>query len=389
MNAGSGTDLLDEPREHLWHALGEGDEARAVAIVRHAMTTTESEPTTGSEPTTKSEPTTEPDPGQPPAGSMTAAERTRAAGERVLLGLIAPTQKRVGLAWAADDITVAQEHAATAISDRCIGAVADASTTASTGGSTGRVLVACVDGEWHALPARLITEVLRLRGWRVDHLGAHVPTEHLVAHVRRTGAQAVLLSSSIPTLLPGAHNAITACQSVGVPVLAGGAAFGPGGCYARLMRAEWAEDAPGAAALLDRGRNRVGPGAQAARPPELDLPHLTDQEYTMVRRTRQQLTKQTLVDVEGGFPEMHRYSEYQRERTVEDVDHIVNYLATAVYVDDPHLFTRFIMWTADILAARDVPPWCLFPALDSLLDQLKDFPRTVTTLTAARDLLTP
>ncbi|MFI0242426.1 B12-binding domain-containing protein [Streptomyces sp. NPDC016845] len=369
MNAGSDTDLLEEPREQLWRALEECDEARALAVVRHAMATAASE--------------------QVPAVGTTTAEQPRAAaGERVLLELIAPTQKRVGLAWAANDITVAQEHAATAISDRCVTAVADAAAPATAPAAVGRVLVACVDGEWHALPARLLSEVLRLRGWRVDYLGAHVPTEHLVAHVRRTGARAVLLSSSIPTLLPGAHNAITACRSAGVPVLAGGAAFGPGGHYARLLRAEWAEDASTAATLLGR-QDLTGSGAHTAHPPELDLPHLGDQEYTMVRRTRRQLTKQTLLDVEEGFPEMRRYSDYQRERTVEDIDHIVGHLATAVYVDDPHLFTRFITWTADILAARDVPPWCLFPALDSLLDQLKDFPRAVGALTAARDVLTP
>jgi methanogenic corrinoid protein MtbC1 len=382
---------LAEPREQLWQALGEYDETRAVAIVRDAL------------------------------GTTGAAERTRAAGERVLLELIAPTQERVGVAWAANDITVAQEHAATAISERCVAAVADATAPAlahprtgtfagteerrgggggggdgrrggrgegsGEGRGAGRVLVSCVDGEWHSLPARLVGEVLRLRGWRVDYLGAQVPTEHLVEHARRTQAQAVLLSSSIPTLLPGAHNAISSCQGAGIPVLAGGAAFGPQGRYARLMRAEWAKDASDAATLLDR--HLTPPGAHAARLPDLDLPHLADQEYTMVRRTKLQLVKQTLADVEEGFPETRHYSEYQRERTVEDIDFIVGYLAAALYVDDPDLFTRFITWTADILAARDVPPRCLLPALDSLRNQLKDFPRAIGILTAAHDVLDP
>ncbi|MFJ8825384.1 B12-binding domain-containing protein [Streptomyces sp. NPDC102467] len=367
MNGGKNTDSLAEPREQLWQALEEFDEIRAVAVVRRALGAAEPE--------------------QVPAVHTSAAEDMRAAGERVLLELIAPAQERVGLAWAANDITVAQEHAVTAISERCIATVADATAPALSGTFVGRVLVACVDGEWHALPARLVSEVLRLRGWRVDYLGAQVPTEHLVAHVHRTRAQAVLLSSSIPTLLPGAHNAIASCQGAGVPVLVGGAAFGPQGRYARLMQAEWAKDAPGAATLL--AEDLTGPGAHAARLPDLDLPHLGDQEYTMVRRTRLRLIKQALADVEEGFPEMRRYSEYQRERTVEDIDHIVNYLAAALYVDDWGLFTRFVTWTADILAARDVPPRCLLPALDSLLHQLKDFPRASGILTAARSLLVP
>ncbi|MGW6058318.1 cobalamin B12-binding domain-containing protein [Streptomyces sp. NPDC055189] len=367
MSGDQQNDSLTESREQLWQAFDECDETRAVAVVRGALGTAELKRVHDMD--------------------ASAAGQLRAAGERVLLELIAPSQERVGAAWAANDISVAQEHAATAISERCVAAVAEATAPALFGPFTGRVLVACVNGEWHALPALLISEVLRLRGWRVDYLGAQVPTEHLVEHVYRTRAQAVLLSSSIPTLLPGAHNAIASCQSVGVPVLAGGAAFGPQGRYARMMRAEWAKDARGAATLL--GQNLAGAGAPAARPPDLDLPHLGDQEYTMIRRSRPQLVKQTLADVEEGFPEMRGYSEYQLERTVEDIDFIVNYLATALYVDDPGLFTRFITWTADILSARGVPPLCLLPALDSLLAQLKDFPRAVGILTAGRGLLTP
>ncbi|WP_320776693.1 cobalamin B12-binding domain-containing protein [Streptomyces sp. CRN 30] len=350
---------LTEPRERLWQALGDGDETRAVAVVRDALGTA--------------------GPGPSAAGQL------RAAAERVLLELIAPVQERVGRAWAADEITVAREHAATAISERCVAAVADATAAARRVPCAGRVLVACVDGEWHALPARLVSEVLRLRGWRVDHLGAHVPTGHLVEHARSTGTQAVLLSSSIPTLLPGAHNAISACRSAGLPVLAGGAAFGERGEYARPMRAAWAKDAADAAALLGRGLEP--PTAHPVGLPDLDLPHLADQEYTMVRRSRHQLVRRTLADVEAGFPEMRRYSDYQHERTVEDIDFIVGHLATALYVDDPALFTRFIRWTADVLAARDVPPRCLIPALESLLGQLKDFPRVAGVLTAARDVL--
>ncbi|MFJ9130142.1 B12-binding domain-containing protein [Streptomyces sp. NPDC102340] len=353
---------LAEPREQLWQAVGDGDETRAVTLVRRLLDTAEPGRTSTTD-------------------SSAAAAQLRAAGERVLLELIAPTQKRIGLAWAANDITVAQEHAATAISERCAAAVADATVPALRDAPKGRVLVACVDGEWHSLPARLVGEVLRLRGWRVDYLGAQVPTEHLVAHMHHTRTQAVLLSSSIPTLLPGAHNAINSCQAAGVPVLAGGRAFGPQGRYARLMRAEWAEDAAGAADLLDR--SPAQPGAHAARLPAVDLPHLDDQEYSMVHRTKPQLVKQALADVETGFPEMRQYSAYQRERTVEDIDHIVSYLATALYVDDPDLFTGFITWTADILTARGVPARCLLPALDSLLNQLKDFPRTSAILTAA------
>ncbi|WP_235629887.1 B12-binding domain-containing protein [Mycolicibacterium novocastrense] len=307
--------------------------------------------------------------------------------EDALLEVIAPVQRRVGTEWAANRITVAQEHAATAINDRVIAALSQ-HPAAGSPDEAGRVTVACVDGEWHALPARLLAEVLRLRGWRVDFLGAQVPTPHLVAHLHQHAPDAVALSCSIPTRLPTAHAAISACQAAGVSVLVGGAAFGPDGRYAQLLGADaWAPDARAAAQCLRAGvgRLRLTPN----RPATDELPHLADQEYSMVSTAKPQLVKFTVAELENRFPAMQDYSEAQRDHTTEDIAHIVDFLATALYIDDPDLFTGFIAWTAEVLSSRDVPATSLIPALDLLSAQLQDFPRAQRHLAAARTALTP
>ncbi|MFJ4467838.1 B12-binding domain-containing protein [Streptomyces sp. NPDC089424] len=325
--------------EQLWHAVADGDEFGAADILHTALAEGVDE-------------------------------------ETLLLDVIAPVQERIGAEWAADRITVAQEHAATAINERVIASLAHRGRAGERRRpDRGRVTVSCVDGEWHALPARLVSEVLRLRGWQVDHLGAQVPTSHLIAHLHRTNPDAVLLSGSIPTHLPTAHAAITACQAIGVPVLAGGRTFGPDGRYARALGADrWAGDARAAAAVLAEGIPR--PDASAVRQAVDDLPHLEDQEYTLVVQSRPQIVKQSLVDLEDRFPGMRDYGEDQRERTAEDLAHIVDFLATALYVDDPDLFTQFLTWTAGILQARDVPARSLLTGLETLGGQLRDFPRT-------------
>lgn len=310
------------------------------------------------------------------AGVVHAALADGADEETLLLEVIAPVQERVGVEWAADRISVAQEHAATAISERIVASLALRRDSGRRTANRGRVTVSCVDGEWHAFPARLVAEVLSLHGRRVDYLGAQTPTQHLVAHLHLTNPDAVLLSGSIPTHLPAAHAAITACQAIGVPVLAGGRAFGPDGRYARALGADrWAADARAAVAVLDEGMAR--PGASGARQAVDDLPHLADQEYTMVVQSRPRLVKQTLADLEDRFPAMRAYDDDQREHTAEDVAHIVGFLATALYVDDPDLFTAFLTWTADILEARHVPARSLLTALDILAGQLHDFPRAL------------
>ncbi|WP_033263226.1 cobalamin B12-binding domain-containing protein [Amycolatopsis vancoresmycina] len=299
--------------------------------------------------------------------------------ESVLLDVIGAVQRRVGLEWAANRLTVAQEHAATAINDRVIATFGYVLRRPEP--HLGRITVACVDGEWHAMPARLLAEVLRLRGFRVDYLGAQVPAPHLVAHLHRTGPDAVALSGSIATRLPTAHATITACQAAATPVIAGGAAFGPDGRYARLLGAEaWAPDARAAADRLARPL----PRPHTAHQPLDDLPHLADQEYTLVTRSSGRLVKAVLAGLEERIPAMRSYTDLQRQYTAEDLAHIVEFLATALYVGDPELFTGFLTWTAGILTARGVPATSLVPALDLLETELRDFPRATALLRTAK-----
>ncbi|MFE2579210.1 B12-binding domain-containing protein [Streptomyces sp. NPDC059378] len=305
--------------------------------------------------------------------------------ESVLLDVIAAVQGKVGEEWAANRISVAREHAATAINERAVAALALHPTARRTP-CRGRITVACVDGEWHALPARLVAEVLKLRGWQVDYLGAQVPVPHLISHLHVTKADAVALSSSIATRLPTAHAAITACQAVGVPVLVGGAAFGPDGRYAQLLGADaWAPDARAAADKLAEG---PVPRPQVDHQQTDDLPHLADQEYTMVARASASLVRTVLLALEDAFPAMRTYNNVQRERTAEDLAHIVEFLATALYLGDENLFTWFITWTAQILVARGVPAQSLPPALDLFARELKDFPRATRTLQRGIETLT-
>ncbi|WP_373024354.1 MULTISPECIES: cobalamin B12-binding domain-containing protein [Streptomyces] len=318
-------------------------------------------------------------------GAVLCALDDGMAAEDLLLDVIASVQGRVGREWAANRITVAQEHAATAINDRAVAAVA-LHPSARQAPTRGRVTVACVDGEWHALPARLLAEVLRIRGWRVDYLGAQVTAPHLVAHLHRTGPDAVALSGSLATRLPAAHATITACQAVGTPVMVGGAAFGPGGRYARLLGADlWAPDARAAADELARSPlPRPRPGHQAID----DLPHLDDQEYTLVARSRPRLVREVFGRLEDAHPAVRAYTEAQRERTAEDLSHIVEFLAAALYTGDEDLFGGFLQWTAGVLDARGVPAGSLLPALELLQRELQDFPRATATLRAGAARLT-
>ncbi|MEU6077141.1 cobalamin-dependent protein [Micromonospora sp. NPDC047074] len=298
--------------------------------------------------------------------------------ERVLLDLVAPAQAEVGERWARNEWSVAQEHAATHISERVVAAVAAYANPRPT---RGRIVVACMDGEWHALPPRLVAEVLRLRGWQVTFLGASVPAAHLVSYLHRHDAHAVALACALPMRLPYAHRMVEACRRVDVPVVVGGRGFGADGRWARRLGVAWAPDAPTAADLVadERALRRVPPA---------DLAHLADDEYAGLVRRRGELIDEALADLRERHPSARDYTPNQLDSTVSDLGHIVDFLAAALYVDDGTLFTEFVDWLVEILTSRGVPAPVLGSTLEHYGRVLRDFPRAARFLVAAGSSVT-
>ncbi|GIE74407.1 cobalamin-binding protein [Actinoplanes philippinensis] len=298
--------------------------------------------------------------------------------QRIIVDLIGGAQRRVGELWAANRWSVAREHAATAVGERALAAVAARTTVHAT---RGRIALACVDGEWHGLPARMLAELLRLDGWRVDFLGASVPGRHLIVHLHQTGPDAVALSCMLPTRLPRAHAAITACRAAGLPVIAGGPGFGPGGRYAERLGAQaWA--ATGEEAVI-----RLATDWPPRNVTDLPLPEdeafLGDEEYTHLARCRPQLIATAMARLATVYPPAGDYDAAQTESTSEDMGHIADFLAAALYVGEPDIFLDFVTWTTTVLSSRGVPSTALRQGLILIRDQLVDFPAATAMLNAA------
>jgi len=316
------------------------------------------------------------------------------APETVLLDVIAPIQDRVGREWAADHMTVAQEHIATAVCDRAVSVLARTPATPPPNAaapdtaapnvqapeSPARIAVACTDGEWHAMPARLLSTVLGLRGMRVDYVGSQLPIPYLIAHLHRTRPAVAALSSTMVTQLPTAHSAVIACHAIGIPVLVGGAAYGPDGRYARLLGAEgWAPDARGVADVLSAG---PFPRPAADHQPLDDLPHLADQEYTLVSRSAPDLVRQALTHLDDTAAINAR----QLLDAGECVTRLVDVLATALYLNEAEVLMDYTTWATDVLGSRRIPVHAggLRYTLDVLSERLIDLPRALGMLEQAR-----
>ena len=293
--------------------------------------------------------------------------------ESLLLGLVGRAQSRVGAMWQTGHWSVAQEHAATCINEQVVAAIGQRTRVGGPGGpGRGHIVLACLDGEWHTLPARLVTEVLRLRGWRVTFLGASVPAEHLVSYLHLHGPDVVAVSCALPIHLPSGHRTVVAAQRTGTPLLAGGPGFGTDGRWARRLGIRaWASSAPEAADMLERlpweaddpgcPADRAGPtaGGESGEDPRANA---AEHAELRVRRGRLvERTTRTLASLgeAGGEDESAL---------------IVDFLAASVYVGDPELFAGHVSWLASLLTARGGSVDVLVEVLDGVRAELHDFP---------------
>lgn len=111
--------------------------------------------------------------------------------DRFLDEVVAPFLVRVGSAWEAGDSTPAQEHLASAVTERVLERLTEPSRVE--GGP--RLVVATVQGERHGLGARLVSTAAILEGWVVTYLGIDLPAAEIAAAAESVGAAAVAIST--------------------------------------------------------------------------------------------------------------------------------------------------------------------------------------------------
>ncbi len=134
--------------------------------------------------------------------------------------LVVPVMVEVGRRWQANEISVAREHLATAT---CRAALAQIDLGDPPPAVYGKALLACVEGNRHALGLTLLADQLEVAGWETQVLGADVPNEHLIRHVEEWQPDLVCLSLALPTHLRAARALIKQLRAAGAPrVVVGG-----------------------------------------------------------------------------------------------------------------------------------------------------------------------
>jgi MerR family transcriptional regulator, light-induced transcriptional regulator len=110
--------------------------------------------------------------------------------------VVAAAQREIGRLWLENRISIAQEHMATAISQLVLAEVFRHSEFRARVDK--KVLIACVTGEYHDFPARLLADALDLAGYDVRFLGANVPLDSLTRMLDTEQPDLLALSVTMP-----------------------------------------------------------------------------------------------------------------------------------------------------------------------------------------------
>jgi methylmalonyl-CoA mutase cobalamin-binding domain/chain len=164
--------------------------------------------------------------------------------------VVRPALYEVGELWESGELTVADEHVATAISDAILACIGPFSSAPLEGRH--RVLVCCSEGELHAVGARMVGETFAAAEWSVQYLGASMPAESVASAVVERKIDVLAMSTTMATHLPAvaATIAVAREESPNLRVVVGGQAYEGDHRRAREIGANLLHD--GLRGLVDR-----------------------------------------------------------------------------------------------------------------------------------------
>jgi excisionase family DNA binding protein len=183
----------------------------------------------------------------------------------VLTEMIGPALRSIGERWARGEVSVAEEHRATAVAQRVIGHLG--MQFGRRGKDRGTVALAAPSGDLHVLPVAIAADLLRWRGFDVVELGGNAPPAAIGDAVAK---EPRLLAVGIVSTVGGHDSAVALSASSvraavpGIPLFIGGGAVSSE-AHARAMGADvWT--GPGSNAATETVERLVGSAEVQAHP---------------------------------------------------------------------------------------------------------------------------
>jgi len=274
----------------------------------------------------------------------------------IITDTLAPVQRQVGELWHQNRVSVATEHLVTGVSESALHALAGAAPTMP---GASLVVVACAEGDWHAIAAHMLTQQLQARGLVVAFLGASTRRDHVARFLDRHRPEALVLSCSRPIFFAGVARLADAAHAAGLPVLAGGRALRNAPEQASRLGADgWGQTIDEAFAVLTRWR---------AHPLTVDPePTVLDEAAVELDAEADVLATEAFLVLTQRRAILSTCTAGQLERIGEDLALMVRFAAAALLVDDQTVFMDFLDWLAPLLESRRIPDTAMIAMLESL-----------------------
>lgn len=184
----------------------------------------------------------------------------------ILLQLVVPALRSIGERWAGGDVSVADEHRATAVAQRVIGRLG--LQYGQRGKDRGTVVLAAPSGDFHTLAVSIVADLLRWRGFAVIELGGNTPPDAMGEAV----AGQDLLAVGIVSTTDGLDDEVTAstrairAAAPEVPIFLGGPCIRSAAHAHRLGGDIWT--GPGSNAAVDTVE-RIAGSSGSGKPPRV------------------------------------------------------------------------------------------------------------------------
>ncbi len=181
--------------------------------------------------------------------------------EGFYLNVLQPTLYEIGMLWEKAEISVVQEHLASAIISRVMATVNLIDRPLLP--SIGKVVVAASPNEFHEIGASMIADTLEHDGWEVAYLGGNVPKEDLLAYLHDYRPQLLALSVTIAFNVDHVRDVIAAIHNnealKQIKVMVGGRVFNDNEGLWRMIGADgFAENLCNARSLAFKWRGLGG-----------------------------------------------------------------------------------------------------------------------------------
>ncbi len=262
--------------------------------------------------------------------------------------VLAPVQSELGSRWAAGDLGIADEHAASAAVEALV--VRLSATDPDPGRPT--VVVATPDSDAHALGGRVVASALALDGFRVVFLGASLPASDLGEYLDLHAPLALALSCSVAFSLPDAARSIAAAHESGVPVVIGGRAI-PGVERAHRLGADAYAGSPGGAVARTQEWEAARPTSlRPAAPPVPEGALLANNGMRLAVAAADAVSLDRKADLAD---EIHR---------------LLRVIEAALLLDDPAILREQVRWLRTTGPLHGVPLDALDRALTALVGAL-------------------